>query len=69
MSNFKFLLSDPGFVPFAEVAMAAENGGVGNPAEPRQTEIAKKIPNAGILWVNCLWKRMMYSKILRFQRA
>ena len=24
MSNFKFLLSDPGFVPFAEVAMAAE---------------------------------------------
>jgi len=24
LSNFKFLLSDPGFVPFAEVAMAAE---------------------------------------------
>ena len=24
MSNFKFLLSDPGFVPFAEVAIAAE---------------------------------------------
>ena len=24
MSNFKFLLSEPGFVPFAEVAMAAE---------------------------------------------
>ena len=24
MSNFKFLLSDPGFVPFADVAMAAE---------------------------------------------
>ena len=25
MSNFKFLLSDPSFAPFAEVAMAAEN--------------------------------------------
>ena len=24
MSNFKFLLSDPSFAPFAEVAMAAE---------------------------------------------
>ena len=24
MSNFQFLLSDPGFHPFAEVAMAAE---------------------------------------------
>ena len=24
MSNFKFLLSDPAFAPFAEVAMAAE---------------------------------------------
>ena len=24
MSNFKFLLFDPGFVPFADVAMAAE---------------------------------------------
>ena len=26
MSNFKFLLFDPGFIPFAEVAMAAEQG-------------------------------------------
>lgn len=25
MSNFKFLLSDPSFTPFMEVAMAAEN--------------------------------------------
>jgi hypothetical protein len=26
-------------------------GEVGNPAEPRQTGIAEKIPDAGILWI------------------
>ena len=37
MSNFKFLLSDPGFAAFADVAIAAENILHIDPAPTRPT--------------------------------
>ena len=42
MSTFKFLLFDPGFVPFADVAMAAENGGLAIQQSLDKLELLKK---------------------------
>lgn len=58
MSNFKFLLSAPGFALLAEVAIAAENGG-GSPTKPRQTGIVEKSLIQEILGEVRIWIRLI----------